>query len=207
MKPKPCEPNPNPCNPAQNPKLENQSKAAQPSPQHLSLSLRSAQPGLLLSPLAVRSLFPPQPDPGPLAARPSLSRVRPTSARSAPRALAPSHCAPPHVRVHQPVTRAPTDTAGPLVSQPSAHAPACARSRPPASGPRSSVARSPARARRLPPSLPGRTHGSGSSPSPGRAPLFRAHRFSSLPVAPLRRARALGPLAGHPEPLLLEAPP
>ena len=59
-----------------------------------------------------------------------------------------------------------------------------------------------------PPSLPGRTHGSGSSPSPGRAPLFRARRFSSLPVAPLRRARALGPLAGHPElPLLLEASP
>jgi hypothetical protein len=56
------------------------------------------------------------------------------------------------------------------------------------------------RARRLPPSLPGRAHGSGSSPSPGRAPLFRTRRISSLPVAPLRRARALGPRVGHPEP-------
>jgi len=44
---------------------------------------------------------------------------------------------------------------------------------------------------RLSPSLPGRTHRSGSSPSPCWPPLFRSRRAPSLPVAPLRPVRAL----------------
>ena len=54
-----------------------------------------------------------------------------------------------------------------------------------------------------------RTHTSGSSPSPSRAPLFRARRVSSLPVAPLRpcaRPRPTGRLSRAPPPSRSLAP-
>ena len=72
----------------------------------------------------------------------------------------------------------------------STHGPAHPRARPepkparpprlPASGPRSSVARSLAQCASPPPSLPGRTHGSGSSPSP-RHPLAQPARATNWP--------------------------
>jgi len=144
-----------------------------------------------------------------LAAHPSFSRVRPTSARSAPRALAPSHCAPPHVRVHQPATHAPTDTAGPLVSRASSNRePHPASPRTTATRPRLPAAPRSGRARPTPPFFLTDRAGPRVSSTPFLAQRLRSSRRLSRrdPPRQARTPKPPPPYKKGPQPLPYPSP-